>query len=369
MNLIVIGEPELVLGNGTRNNALNEILQQYINYNKSVTYISSYKYDCDFLHKNVRYKSVSNYTKDKRYILNEKYEVRKFFKSLLENKEIHIQFRLPSLYTLQIYFMIKDLLPINKYSFYIAGDWKLSLKFNFPKKKYLYLILPILQDLCIKNETCVFTGKALMDKNNHLVKRGFSFYSTTHTYSDVPNNYKSKFNETSICFIGRLEKLKNYNFFLKLANTKVLSHYHFHLLGDGPDKVIVEDFIKINEIKNVTLHGHIESRTLFNNIIDQCKYFVLPSYTEGTSKTLPEMMTRSTIPIAFKEVGANDFILGQGNGHLCDVNDINSVTDFINKVDSSELAYNDILSSCINYAKDYSLDSQLDKMFGFLYEK
>lgn len=371
MNLIVVSEPELILNKGTRNSALNDILTFYLKYNETVTYFSASEKPLEFDACGVNYCSLSSYSKQKRLIISEFFSIRKKFKAILRKyNHVHMQFRLPSLYTMQIYFIVKDLIPKSQISFYIAGDWQESLRFNYPKKLYLSKILPILQNRIIKSGTCIFTGSTLLNKNIELIDRGFAFYSTTHSKKEVPLTVTNKSQCLDICFIGRIEKLKNFDFFIELAKSKhLIKSYSFHLLGNGPELSSLKETICNDGIENVTLHGHIDDKAQFNEIIAKCKYFVLPSYTEGTSKTLPEMMCRSTIPIAFENVGSNNSILKYGNGFLAPIDDLSSVITFINEVDQNEKKYLRLLEAGNDYAKEYAIENQLKSMFEFLYMK
>ena len=190
----------------------------------------------------------------------------------------------------------------------------------------------------------------------------------TTAKKDVAPTITDKSEKLGICFIGRIEKLKNFNFFIELAKSKeIVKKYTFHLLGDGPEASQVKETLVKYGVTNLILHGHVNDRVKFNEIIANSKYFVLPSYTEGTSKTLPEMMCRSTIPIAFKGVGSNNDILQYNNGFLADVDDIDAVINFINEVDLDKKKYFNTLAAGNNYAKEYTIENQLNTMFDFLY--
>ncbi|EMQ71470.1 TPA: glycosyltransferase [Vibrio cholerae] len=366
-NLFVIAEPEILFEQGTRNNALNEILKYYTSYNLSVTYISGSSCEQSFEINGVVYKPLSNYSKNKRNIFIFHNEIRSFFLKVVNVENLHIQFRLPSIYSLQVYFLVRDIIPKDKISFYIAGDWKESLKFNYPRKKVFHSVLPFIQKLVIKGKVCVCTGEKLLSDNKAYISRGLDFYSTTHTIDDVCLVPVSRENSRSICFVGRIEKLKNYQFMLHLAKGSLGSKYSFHWLGDGPDREILEQEVAFNNLSNVHIHGHVSDRRVFDEIVTQCKYFVLCSYTEGTSKTLPEMMCRSVIPIAFKGVGSNSKILSFGNGILVDVDDYNDVTQKIIEIDNDSNKYHSLLDCGNNYAKLFTVESQLARMFEFLY--
>ncbi|HAY3997271.1 TPA: glycosyltransferase family 4 protein, partial [Escherichia coli] len=255
----------------------------------------------------------------------------------------------------------------NRISFYVAGDWSESLKYNYPNKKYLSFLLPKIENFTLRKKNCVFTGDQLLNKHTKYINKGLAFYSTTHSSADIPHEIKDKFTCNGICFIGRIEKLKNYNFLIKLAESELGKKYLFHILGDGPDMPVL--IRKINELKlkNIIIHGHIKDTYIFNQIIDKCKYSILPSYTEGTSKTLPEMMCRNTIPIAFRNVGSNNYILSDKRGILTEIDNVDDVIKNINTLDSNHQEYFQMLNNGRNYIINFTIEKQLDKMFKFLY--
>ncbi|HIF9178739.1 TPA: glycosyltransferase [Photobacterium damselae] len=371
--LIVIGEPEILSLVGTRNNALNEILSNYIDFNdQGVIYFSSTvsmaceDYYCD----DVRYVGIPVYSKSSRIILNKKNEIIKIFKELLDlssGYKVHVQFRLPSIFTLQMYFILKDLIPKNSISFYIAGNWNESLRYNHPDKYWYLKYLIKVQNIIIKNKTCVFTGNKLLAENNHLTKDSIAFYSTTHTGSDI-KPYCNKYDFNEVCFIGRIEKLKNYDFIVELAKQKQGKRYIFNILGDGPEMNDLLGLIEKFKLNNIKVHGHISNRSEFDSIINRCKYFILPSYTEGTSKTLPEMMCRSTLPIAFSNVGSNNEILSFNNGFLAPIDDVMAVLKYMQDMDSNYDKYEIMVNNGLQYAKNNTLKKQLNNMFNFIYK-
>ena len=371
-NLVVIGEPSVLPRAGSRNNAMNEILEAYLSYTDSVTYISSSNSRCDYKLRGVRYTSISHYSKENRLLFCKarhiKYSFANLYNMLALSGKVHVQFRVPSLYSLQLFLFLAPFLKKNNidYSFYVAGDWYESLKFNYPKKIFIRHFLEFIQNRALKGETCVFAGDKLKLKHFGQAGRSLSFYSTTHKSIDVPSEVTNKVGCRGICFIGRIERLKNYNFFVSLAQRPELKNYNFYMFGDGPDLDLLKQKKTASGLKNLFFLGHISDRKEFDKIINSCKFFMLPSYTEGTSKTLPEMMCRSTVPIAFKGVGSNDFILGYDNGFLSKVDDINEVTEFILELEEDENRYLNILANGLEYAKRNTLDIQLERMFEFL---
>lgn len=363
--LIVIGEPEVESKFGSRNNAMNEILEEYKNHHSEVFYISGTNTlvpGDSYIYNGVNYLAICRHSKSNRVILKDFVNIIRTFKSVYE-PDVHVQFRVPSIFTLQLYFLVSSLLNKKNISFYIAGDWKQSLKHNYPNKKLMTKLLPSIQNLIIKNKKCVCTGKALATDVGNYTNTTFEFYSTTHKICDIKN--VNKFELRNICFIGRIEKLKNYQFFVNLSQKDyMVDNYIFHILGDGPESSQLIQ--SIASLKNVVYHGHLSNRADVQELVDSCKYFILPSYTEGTSKTLPEAMARSTVPIAFKNVGANNYII-KDNGLLVDIDDYNAIVEYIKSMDTNVEMYKKTLRHCTDYAESNSIDKQVGNMFEFIY--
>lgn len=368
-NFVVVGEPEIVLSGASRNNALNEILKVYKGYCDRVVYVAPKEQDAqDHIWEGVEFFGVSKYSKNKRYILGERKKIlREFQRRYLVDVDTYYQFRLPSLYSLQMYWILKKHIKRGRVSFYVAGDWKQSLLMNYPNKKLLRL-LPVIQGLTIRGNRCVFTGHALMNKNEHLVSDAHAFYSTTHSRKEVvePNSILS-FERKAICFVGRLESIKNPMFMLDLASLdEFRDKYTFYIMGDGPLRERVEKVVSERRLANVKLLGHVSNRNEFYNIVNLCKYCVLPSYTEGTAKILPEMMSRGVLPIGFKGVGSNDYTLKDGGG-LIDVDSVDQAASFIEKCDENYAFYKNKVGSAIQYALSHSVEEEMHSMFSFLY--
>lgn len=362
--MIVVGEPDIRENIGTRNNALNEILYTYTQYADNVIYLGPGNYSYEY--NKVDYISVSSYTKNSRFIMTNALSVISKLKKLLNtHTDYHIQFRVPSLFTLQIYLMTKSILDPKKISFYVAGDWDESLKYNYPNNKFLKL-LPKLQNLILRNKICVFTGDTLLNKHKSVILRGHAIYSTTHKKSDIeiPDINKS-FKRRSICFIGRVEKLKNPSFIIKLASSPELQDYSFFILGEGPLKEELENEVNNKKIDNIIFTGHINDRDTFKKIINSCKYYVLSSYTEGTPKTLPEVMSKGILPIAFKNVGSNNYIL-ENTGGLIDIDSTTQAIEYIKNNDESFDIYKNNIDNVIEYASKHTIEQEFDAMFSFL---
>ncbi|MGM8935033.1 glycosyltransferase [Pseudomonas neustonica] len=367
--LVVVGEPEVLSCGGTRNNALNEILTLYCQYAAKVVYIGPRAVGGqDGFENGVEFRCATSYSKSSRLILSETFHVVRLIKDVLRGEhEYHIQFRVPSLFSLQIYWMLRFTLCPEKVSFYVAGDWAESLSYNYPGERFLRL-LPFFQDITLRKKRCVFTGHKLLSKNESLVGQGHAFYSTTHRESDVKSFDKvAKTSRKGICFVGRLESLKNPMFFVKLASrVELRDSYVFFVLGDGPLRKKLERLVENAGLTNFHIMGHVNDRDKFYDVVNSCKYLVLPSYTEGTAKVLPELMSKGVVPIAFKGVGANSYILESAGG-LIDVDSVDQAVEFISSCDADVQIYLKHVAGVLSYSLAHTAKQELDAMFEFIF--
>lgn len=115
-----------------------------------------------------------------------------------------------------------------------------------------------------------------------------SFKSSEITYKK--NNFEIK-EKYKIISVGRLEKEKGHLNLLKaICKINQNNLYQIHLIGDGGQKLILEDFSKKNNL-NVIFHGSITDRDYLFSLLKESDIFVIPSYTEGMPRALLEAMT------------------------------------------------------------------------------
>ena len=170
--LVVISEPFLdISNNGTRNNALNNILEAYTNYFDKVVCIvpSNNQIEEKFENGNIRYYSVKGYEKAlfKRmlFLLSRKEMEQKIIQIITKEKPDIIQLRIPSIFTQLLFPVLKDTgIPITSY---IAGEWDEALKLNYNKIPFITFISNILfksQREIIANSIPICTGDKLKNR-------------------------------------------------------------------------------------------------------------------------------------------------------------------------------------------------------------
>ncbi len=127
----------------------------------------------------------------------------------------------------------------------------------------------------------------------------------------------------SICFIGRLTKIKN---IISLLSALKDLPYSLSIIGLGEQEEQLKNFSKSNEI-NANFLGSIPNHAL-PEILNTHELFILPSLSEGMPKTLLEAMACGLPVIGTNVRGINEVIEHGRNGILCDT-DPNSIREAI----------------------------------------
>lgn len=97
----------------------------------------------------------------------------------------------------------------------------------------------------------------------------------------------TKYNQPIVVFIGNLVKQKG---LIYLLEAKKLSNSDYTLLiyGEGPEKEVLQEYIKTNSLKNTYLMG---KTSIPEQIIPESDIMVLPSISEGASIVALESMS------------------------------------------------------------------------------
>lgn len=142
--------------------------------------------------------------------------------------------------------------------------------------------------------------------------------SIDNTFISEESDLSGKFNNYSwrICFIGRLVDHKNVACLLrsvKLVNSHTDDDIGVFIVGDGPDRLALEQLKDELQLKNVHFLGEISNTSY---IYTKSNVTVLPSFREGMSNTILESMCHGT-PVIASNVGGSPEIIKDGvNGLL-----------------------------------------------------
>lgn len=110
---------------------------------------------------------------------------------------------------------------------------------------------------------------------------------------------KPSHNNNSFIYVGSLEARKNLKFLLYVfADLQEYGNYTLTLVGDGPEKAILEKFVKKHSIQNVTFLG----RLTYEEVIFEMRkhqYYIHTSIKESFSYSLLEAKLSGLITIAY----------------------------------------------------------------------
>lgn len=134
--------------------------------------------------------------------------------------------------------------------------------------------------------------------------------------------------ENLIIYCGRLvHNPKNILFLPNLWAhlSKKFNNWQLIIIGDGPDRGILERKIKKFKLERIYITGYINPEELYN----KAKILVQPSYNEGFGMVIAEAMLKRCVPVVFNATSAYaDLITNDTNGYV--VNHYNK-NEFISK--------------------------------------
>lgn len=135
---------------------------------------------------------------------------------------------------------------------------------------------------------------------------------------DIPK-IDSSLQEKNLISIGRLSKEKGYLDLLKLyeKNLKKYPDWLLHIVGDGPEKETLENYIEKKNLKDkVILHG-FQGKEAINELLHSSSIYLMTSYTESFGIVLIEAMSHGIPCIAYSSAeGAKELIIDGKNGFL-----------------------------------------------------
>ncbi len=190
--------------------------------------------------------------------------------------------------------------------------------------------------LCVSD----FVVNKHLEYRNRMKGKIFRLYNFLDLSKYGPDSVKSDY----FIYVGRLSHEKGVQFLLEAW--KYLQNFRLFIVGDGPDKALLINFIKENNLTNVSLLGYQTPDKLIP-LIQHARYLVSPSLTYETfGLTLIEAMACGTPPIAARIGGMKELITHSENGFLFDSgnqHDFISVIQHANQLSDED--YNRIISS------------------------
>jgi glycosyltransferase involved in cell wall biosynthesis len=163
-----------------------------------------------------------------------------------------------------------------------------------------------------------------------------TFDPTRFKITSKPKYLLERYNLSSeksiVLTVARLdikERFKGYDQVLQaLPNIiKYIPNVHYLLVGKGPDKDRIINFIEENKLQNnVTLTGFVSDEELSDHY-NLCDLFILPSKTEGFGIVYLEALASGKPCIAGNQDGATDALLNGELGVLIDPDNIEAIAE------------------------------------------
>ncbi|MEK6891381.1 MAG: glycosyltransferase family 4 protein [Nanoarchaeota archaeon] len=235
-----------------------------------------------------------------------------------------------------------------------------------------------------------FKGKSTLNKFNkviaitkweipYLEKLGLEKNKITYIPNGIPEEFftiknsskstKSK-EENKILFLGRVSPIKNLEVMLKALSS--INDKNLFLEIVGP----VEEEYKL-KLEALIKQLGLEKKVLFSkpiydvkekiNKIDSCRFFILPSISEGMPQSLVEAMSRGKIVIASDNLASRDLVEDKKNGFIFNNNDKKDLSEKINLLlISDEKVLNKVRLEASNSVKKFNwkiIISQINELF------
>ena len=197
-----------------------------------------------------------------------------------------------------------------------------SVRGNLPKNyKYEYgwigLAIAYIHLLCLRRFDMVFSMSKSMSQQ--LRKFGIRKIVNIGNFVDESDlrKYRTVKEEQSgalrFLFLGSLTNRKRVDLLIT-SFARLAGDFHIDIVGDGPLKERLIQFVKREDLKEkVTFHGHLSDPYY---ILQKSDFFILPSESEGVSRAALEALFFG-VPCILRDVDANKELIQAGkNGFL-----------------------------------------------------
>lgn len=170
------------------------------------------------------------------------------------------------------------------------------------------------------------------------------------SYPDlILENERTK-KQNIVLFVGRVSEFpKRLTIMLDIWHSINTEGWQFLIIGDGPDRVFIEDYIKKNHINNVIMLGYQNPRPFYK----KSKIFLMTSSTEGFPMTISEAKQYGCVPVAMDSFESIHECIKDGiDGIIVANNDKNtfsmSLYDIMNSPDRLDLMSRNAVKNSTN---------------------
>lgn len=119
--------------------------------------------------------------------------------------------------------------------------------------------------------------------------------------SSIPTDYHARF-----LFVGSIDKRKNVGIVLK-ALFSLSGAYIFDVIGDGPERKRLEDYVAAKQIRGIAFLGKMAMQQV-HEIMPLYDVLILPSRYDGWGAVVNEALQRGLYVICSDKCGAKDLL-------------------------------------------------------------
>lgn len=162
-----------------------------------------------------------------------------------------------------------------------------------------------------------------------------------------------------VLYVGRLHPEKNIKEIIDIFyNIKNPENWKLHLIGEGPDKNYIENFIKENNVTNIKYLGQKNKEEVYQ-YMKKTKILVLASETECLPTVLLESMFCSNVLISYDCKFGPANIINENNGFLIKSHDKEDFTKKIQLLIDNKELLNKLNESSYNESRKWEKDNFL----------
>ncbi|MDB4603789.1 glycosyltransferase family 4 protein [bacterium] len=260
---------------------------------------------------------------------------------------IHIHHTVSSILVILISLLWK---PRAKIVFTVHNDYKYY-------KWYQKIVFKVVLNsadfiICNSNNTKKSIQKIVNGENISVIYNGVNL-------KNIPRPPEATSNSIKLLFAGRLVPQKNI-FLLLRAIEKLIKEGHrfkFFLVGDGPQRTEVEEFITKSGIENqVEIFGKLKRAEVYD-LMNLADVFIVPSVFEGFCNAMVEAMLCRCIIVASKVEPLPEVTGGSENAVFFELNEPDQLFKNLKNILLDLQSYQDLNRKSEQYARSrYSLD-------------
>ncbi|MFB6355681.1 MAG: glycosyltransferase family 4 protein [bacterium] len=157
-------------------------------------------------------------------------------------------------------------------------------------------------------------------------------------------------------FLGRLDRSKGIEFFLREADNSNPDKFRFHVAGTGV-KSYEHQLRQKYENEHIEFHGYQQAR----EFLDRVDVLVVPSrWPEPMGRVVIEAFARGTPVIASRNGGLPELIDEGENGYLLDSFKKEQLQEYLSKITSNSNTYQEMCQYALKSARQFTVDKITD---------